>query len=121
MALYEESILKHMLGAPLLTLDWRIALYNNGISPLTSIGTAEIAGTREPLPAMTWSAGTTSMVSTAPVIWGPMSACTAGGWFIVNGATETNILWYQAFSAPVAVSNGDYVTLPSGYMSIGLA
>lgn len=122
MALYEQEVLDKILGLAVITDDWKVGVYYNGTNPLTDIATAEIPGLRIDLPGLTWvSTGGGYYASTEIMTWGPFTACSIGGWFVANGAAETDILWSKAFTAPVSVSTGDYLTLASGLFTLGIA
>ena len=117
MALYTEAMVKQILGLATYVHDWKVGLYYQGQDPLVDLVAAEVTDSRVDLPEMAWD--TTYLANTETIVWGPLPSCTVGGLFVVNG-TETLIAWSKAFTTPISVGLGEYLTLDAGLLTLSL-
>lgn len=114
---YGPALIEGVLGYSSPTPDWYFGLYYSGTDPVTDLATAEII--RVPAPTMgadlsgSWS-------NTEEFLIGPISSCTAGGWFFANGLTETDVIWVASFATPVTIGDNNYAQFSIGSVSISI-
>lgn len=121
MATYALDITKNALGLVTYVSDWRIALFYSGTDPLTDIVAAEVEDSRIVLPGMQESATVGYMENAAIFSIGPLVSGIIGGWFLVNGPTETDVAWVGTFASPLTLSTGDYVKFGAGTVLVRIA
>jgi hypothetical protein len=120
MALEERVLLQFMFNVdspP--AYDWKIGLWQPGWDKTNAaqLPTYELAGSRQALGNMTWV--TTSYFPVTDFYWGPLDAVSIAGWFIAQG-TDNDTAYVGTFTTPIAVTAGDYLKLPAGYVGLGL-
>jgi hypothetical protein len=122
MALEERVMLQLMFNVdspP--AYNWKIGLFQPGWTGnnASTLPTYELAGSRQDLGNMTWDSGTSSYRPSTDFYWGPLDAVSIAGWFIAMG-TDNDTAYVGTFTTPVAVTAGDYLKLPTGYVGLGL-
>lgn len=115
MATYGAEMAKYALGYANYTPSWKITVFFEGQDPITDIATAEIPDCRTDLVNMIDSVGNPGYLENETAFSvGPVDAGSCGGWFIVNGDTETDVAWVGTFGTAITIDTGDYVYFDAG-------
>lgn len=121
MGSYAMTIAGMVMGNDTTTPDWYLGLWYANTDPVADIVTAEITNSRVFVPSWTY---TLPYVSNAETFYiGPLDACTVGGWFLANGATNPDVAWVGTFGGatptPIVLVNGDYLRFDPNTVNVG--